>query len=904
MKVRVASAGTGKTTALVFRYLELLAEYPPHRIAAVTFTRAAAAQLRTRIHGALLEVARSGSYKGRSVGEKVQKQALHYAELVLGAPIHTIHGFFAETLRLVAPLVGLDPEFVFLDATEAETIFREEAAAYLYLQEKGDELEELLLARYRKRPLAEELRPIGARAIELEASYRAVEDRYWSRLGGKLLGPADVELKAIQLFSGPPAGAMERILSRYAYVFVDEYQDTNPLQVRAFTALEANGVPVEVVGDPKQSIYAFRNADVEGFRKALAEGEPLTRLDISYRHAPGIVRFLNRLTRELALGELGFKGQEAFDVSPNDTSAAGEVELFWVTGPQGVGELRVQEAHLLAKRLRELRSRFSWREMAVLVRSRGSVPGLEAAFSQWGIPYVTSQARGFYNLPEVRDLYHALRSGFDAGDRLSLAAFLRGPFIGLSLRELDQVFKAENPLEQLEHFPLALERLRQVQDWVGHEPPFAALTRLVREPFLGGASYFERLNSAARANVDALLLKMASYQPERIEMLLAELENLQSSDEEGEVPEGGEDVVRILTVHGAKGLEWPLVAVFDLSRGERNGTDKLHVHGGEFGQATYALAGDPEFGEHKNKWKEKIDQERYRLLYVAASRPSRHLLLTGSVQRQAEEARFWRESWARVLWERLDVNDWPELKVQVVSAEKVKKPTGKPAIAEKAPAPDGRLLLPVPERPRPPVYSPSAVRAEKSLESLEEDEAMVEEVPREAISGFARTVGILGHYAISQNWQLDNHIQLAILKAQREMARYSQEEQSKILAEVQATTANFWRMEAGRVGSRQQDYAELPLMLPLGPTVWEGVIDRLYRLDGDWYLDDYKTDQQAEPEKYHFQLGVYLEAVRRAWKIEPRVRLVYLRLGQVYELRKEDLEAAVQAVIGQGLAEG
>ena len=254
MKVRVASAGTGKTTALVFRYLELLAEYPPHRIAAVTFTRAAAAQLRTRIHGALLEVARSGSYKGRSVGEKVQKQALHYAELVLGAPIHTIHGFFAETLRLVAPLVGLDPEFVFLDATEAEIIFREEAAAYLYLQEKGDELEELLLARYRKRPLAEELRPIGTRAIELEASYRAVEDRYWSRLGGKLLGPADVELKAIQLFSGPPAGAMERILSRYSYVFVDEYQDTNPLQVRAFTALEANGVPVEVVGDPKQSI--------------------------------------------------------------------------------------------------------------------------------------------------------------------------------------------------------------------------------------------------------------------------------------------------------------------------------------------------------------------------------------------------------------------------------------------------------------------------------------------------------------------------------------------------------------------------------------------------------------------------------------------------------------------------
>ena len=66
----------------------------------------------------------------------------------------------------------------------------------------------------------------------------------------------------------------------------------------------------------------------------------------------------------------------------------------------------------------------------------------------------------------------------------------------------------------------------------------------------------------------------------------------------------------------------------------------------------------------------------------------------------------------------------------------------------------------------------------------------------------------------------------------------------------------------------------------------------------------FQTDQQAAPEKYHFQLGVYLEAVRRAWKIEPRVRLVYLRLGQVYELRKEDLEAAVQAVIGQDLAEG
>ncbi|AEB12407.1 UvrD-helicase domain-containing protein [Marinithermus hydrothermalis] len=896
MRVRVASAGTGKTTALVRRYLELLEAHPPHRVAAVTFTRAAAAQLKSRIYAGFSVLEREGAYYGYVPPPERLPRLFSLKEAVLAAPIHTIHGFFAELLRLVAPAMGLDPDFQVLSAGDATGVFREEVRALLYLRGEDPGLEAPLMHLYEKRALARELRPAGPGAERLWALFRAAERRYLARLGGRALGPADVELRAVQMLTEPPNGALERIRGRYAHVLVDEYQDTNPLQGQAFEALEAAGVSIEVVGDPKQSIYAFRNADVAVFRRALRRGVVEAPLAVSYRHAPGLVSFLNRLTQAFAERGWGFGPEEAPEVR-SARSEGGRIELHWVTGEAALAELRQGEARVLAARLRALHDAGRpWREMAVLIQSRGSLPALEAAFEAWGVPFVTAQARGFYGLLEVRDLYHALRVGFDARAHLSLAAFLRGPFGGLSPRAVDAILAAEDPLAALEAYPEVAARVAEIRTWVRQTAPFEALKRLVRTRFLGGKSYLEWLSPAARANVDALLLEFSRNPPARIEALLARLEELRWADEAGEVPAGGEDAVRVVTVHAAKGLEWPVVAVFDLSRKRAHPGAPVFVRPED---GRFATREDPDFTEYQKAWEAREAEEAYRLFYVAASRAAEHLILTGSVALKPDQegrlaARFYGESWARTLWA-LEVDAWPEVRARRwelkevpaaprVQRKEVQPPAGVPA-----------LMRPVRPGRYPPVYSPSALKAERA-EALEVD--CVD--PEASAGGDARAVGILTHYAIAQNWGPDDPEHFENLRAQEVMLAYAPEEQERLLAEVRELLRAY-RALLGRElpWPRDEDYPELPLALPHAGTVWEGVIDRLYRVGDRWYLEDYKTDRTPRPERYAFQLALYRRGVREAWGIEPEVRLVFLRTREVVCLEPRLLEEAFQRGVGE-----
>ena len=133
MKVRVASAGTGKTTSLVRRYLELLKEgLPLRRIAGVTFTRSAAAELRQRVAQGVLDVLAEGQFLGGPF--EISREMLEEAKLELdGAVLTTIHGFMIETLRLAAPQLSLDPDFNVMGEWQAEAIFEEEMSSLLYL---------------------------------------------------------------------------------------------------------------------------------------------------------------------------------------------------------------------------------------------------------------------------------------------------------------------------------------------------------------------------------------------------------------------------------------------------------------------------------------------------------------------------------------------------------------------------------------------------------------------------------------------------------------------------------------------------------------------------------------------------------------------------------------------------
>jgi ATP-dependent helicase/nuclease subunit A len=856
MRVYLASAGTGKTHALVEELKGLLRSgVPLRRIAALTFTRKAAEELRERARRAVLELSL----------EEARRE-------VHGAVFTTIHGFMAEALRHTAPLLSLDPDFAVMDELLAEALFLEEARSLLYLKGLEGGWEDLLLALYRKRTLAERLHPLpGAEEVfalfeEALAGYRR---RAWAALG-----PSDLEGLALRLLENPEA--LRRVVERFPHILLDEYQDTGPLQGRFFQGLEEAGARVVAVGDPKQSIYLFRNARVEVFREALKRAEEVHLLTTTYRHARRVAQFLNRFT--------ALFGKEGVEVE-TARREEGRVEVHWVVGEGSLEDRRRAEALLLAERLLALKEEgYAFSEMAVLVRSRRSLPHLEAAFRARGVPYGLGRGRSFFTRPEVRDLYHALRLSLLEGppgpeERISLLAFLRGPWVGLDLSQVEEALKAPDPLSLL---PVEVrERLLGLRK-LAELPPLEALKRLSRDE-----AFLRRLSPRARANVDTLLLLAAMERFPDLEALLEWMRVRAEDPEASELPERSQGV-QVLTVHAAKGLEWPVVALFDLSRGENPKEEDLLV--GLRGEV--ALRGTPAYQEVRKALQKAQEEEALRLLYVALSRAKEVLLLTGSATGRPGP-------WVRAM-ERLGLG--PEGQDPLVRLHPLPKPLPPIPSPEPPPSPSPALYasLAFSPRPLPWVYSPSAFK--KAQEPI----PLTEALEKEALPEFSRALGTLVHYAIARHLDPEDEGAMAGLLLQEVAFPFAEGEKRRLLEEVRDLLRRYRGMLGTHLApleAREEDHAELPLVLPLGGTVWYGVLDRLYRVGGRWYLEDYKTDHEVRPEVYRFQLAIYRKALLEAWGVEAEARLVYLRHGLVHVFPPEELERALKESL-PGMAPG
>ncbi len=911
MRVRVASAGTGKTYSLVMRYLELIAGGTPlRRIAGVTFTRKSADELRQRVGDAISLLIEQGSFESFTLTGS-NKPLFEEARRELdGAVLSTIHGFMGSMLRLCSPYVGIDPDFKMIDELEAQTLFEEEFLSLKYLSQNTshifskvdfDQISEAVLKLFSKRSLAEEFTATDESKQMLEI-YNHVFAAYNARLGGRVLSASDVERKALQLIRIPRA--LARIAERVKVLMVDEYQDVNPVQGKFFSGLGDAGIPTEVVGDPKQSIYGFRNADLEVFREALKKGEALEPLSVSRRHSQSITWFLNHACAYLGENERGFTSLEAPVITTTRTER-GSVEALWVMSDGPVAELRANEALALARRFKELSVQYRFEQMAVLVKAFASADVLEKAFALEGVPYVLGKGRGYFERQEIRDLFHAMHAALGT-NFMHLMAWLRGPFGSLSVSEIDLVMKSDNVEATLhQNHPVVYERLLQIRNTLisgesGHDSkilnPLEALSYLARERIIEGKSLQEILSIRARENVDALLFYFAAKPVQDLESLLEELEKRSNDREAGEVPQSGSGV-QILTIHGSKGLEWPVVAVFDMGRGAAPARSEAvwisPPKKGDVLSAQVALEHTVAANSFKASAVAKQEQESFRLFYVAISRARDVLILTGSVSRG-------RPSGWMALAEPLDISQeaqasegfpvtvsvLPNIPVELREVEK------DAFIPEKAPWTAKEFF----KNPFPPVSSPSSFQ-EQRLEAEGEPVAFSGPEYAEAIPGKSRAVGTLVHYAIGNNWNDPTPAQCINLEVQDVMFPFGPEERKIIMEEVLELIGLYRNMLGKEIPTiREEDHAEIPLALPISGTVWQGVIDRLYCTNGVWFLEDYKTDRIPKPEQYYFQLGIYRRAVQEAWGHVPICRLVYLRSSTVVELDPDLLEGEIVAV--------
>lgn len=897
MKIRVASAGTGKTAWLTRRFLELIAQgLPLYRIAGVTFTNRAAAELALRLERGLRAVLQGEAVYGFQAAPAhlpLFQAALQQLE---AAPLGTIHRFMGRCLRLAAPLVNLDPDFELLGDGDAQLLFEETLRSLQFMGQSlappGFEAAlgvswnsacKQLFQRRSQSPVW--LAGEGLENQQLLEGFDQIMAAYRLALGPRRLDLAELELRALQAVQSPRAGP--RLVQRFPQLLVDEYQDVNPVQGAFFAALEQAGCQIEAVGDPKQAVYEFREANLEVFRQARQRAQELGQeeasLTTTYRHGQVLTRFLNRLGSTMGKQHWGFALNESPTVATIH-SELGHLEVHWIVGSAGANLLRQHEARVVAARLQTLSNLYPPQQMAVLVRSRHSLPLLEEALRTAGLPFAEQQGRGLYARNEIRDLYNALMAGLDP-QGLPLAAWLRSPWVGLSLASIDRVLQASQPLTLLEtHHPQVFRQWKALRSLIQKERPIEVIRTLLREPLEGGQTYPERLDQDARENLDWLLFEYHRRPPATIELLLQRLEQLQRQADLPVVPQGGAGI-QLLTIHGAKGLEWPVVAVFDLIRNPPPTPTDLVLAGGKV-----FLPGTPAYPQALQAAEERRRQEQYRLLYVAVSRGKKVLLLSGSPG-DLPGPNDWLEVMQAMQLGPEHPLEHPQITVQTHTFRQV--------LSSPQPVENHGLAAAwwssaqFEAGPFPPVYSPSALRRHNDLP--EELPGLPDPQEGEVIPQRSQAVGTLVHYALGQNWEPERAQHLHNLEAQEVMFPFDPQQRAEIMQEV----VQLWRNYQNLLGTvlpwpRDEDYPELPLLWSRGGTVWQGVADRVYRVAGQWFLDDYKTDWKIQPEQYHFQLAVYQQALQEAWGVKVQARLIYLRHQQVLLLEDHLLQAALQ----------
>ncbi len=665
-----AAAGSGKTSVLVERYVRAVLDdgLDPARILAITFTERAAWELKERIRARLQDLGR------RSLARDAEASA-----------IGTIHGFCARLLRADPLAAGLSPSFTILEEATAarmrtaaftdalgsamqQAVPAELDAAAAY---GPDRLRQIVSAAYAELRSRGQARPaLPAAPIEGPQDALAAHALLGSLLSGygadyqarKRMRSAvdfdDLELLALQILAQPHLRA--RWMERFDMLMVDEFQDTNRRQLALLCAIE--GENLFTVGDEWQSIYGFRHAEVEIFRRRedeLAGGGASLALTRNFRSRPGIIdavnavfgrRFGERFNPLVAAREPAEGGRPCVEVLLTDARGWEREE-----SAQSAPAWRQAEARLIARHLRELVQEGAARpgEIALLLRSMTDLAVYEAALRDEGLPTCSVSAE-LWEALEVQDVICGLRALANPLDELALHGVLAGPSAALSAGALWQLSRAlgdDGGRRRL------WEAICEAVDRPGGLTPLPAADRPRLVSF---RERFEReRRGAGERTLQALVRSLAaagSPEPANVRRLMAlarDFEALEGRDLRGfiehlehlaqtrsavarQASQGQPEAVQLMSIHAAKGLEFPVVCVADLGRtGNGRESPYLLIDGERVGLRVARLDGsapEPAF-DYEQLARARVlaeEQEEDRILYVAMTRAREMLLLSGA----------------------------------------------------------------------------------------------------------------------------------------------------------------------------------------------------------------------------------------------------------------------------------
>ena len=769
-------------------------------------------------------------------------------------------------------------------------------------------------------------------------------------------------------------------------LLIDECQDTNAFQLRLLGRLvdlpAGGGAPPDgrlfVVGDAQQSIYRFRGAQVEVFAGLCGrlgpDGQEL--LSTSFRTHDAGIAFINHL-----FGPLMGADYAAIEAHRKDAPPQASVEVLLAAGseaePLGSADAAAKaQAAATAERIRRMldeRERLvwdaeagSWRpvacgDVAILLARMTKSLDYERELQRRGIPYYVVAGTGFFQQQEVFDVLNALAAVDNPADDVALFGALRSSLFGLDDNTLMHVAESCRPpyhaalpaaglAERLGperhealHFAAELigrlharkdavgidELLAELLDETGYEATL--LSQFQGRRMLGNVRRVVERGRIAAADG----LSLADFIAQMQELVLSE-----SRYEQAAVAGEYENVVRVMTIHKAKGLEFPVVILPDLNAGHRGPTGRCLIRS-DWGPTVKLAAADGDAEEADEPLSYRLARrlearaerrEDLRKLYVAATRHQDHLILVGADLRTREDRFAPADSYLAQMDEVLEIRAaladgrcelpyadgrYAAALARVVPAPAAGSPAGQPAGQKLLRSADSAAGLarsiiqaagPAGELPRVGPLPAETGQVEIAVTALNDFEKCpmlyrwryelrvpaepappaAEGAPRPGGSHLdAATIGTLYHRCMELlDFAAPQDAAALIRQAAGEMELDEHAELATLADELGRAMGRLRRHELwGRLASARQLFRELDFVMDCPPAVLRGQIDLLCQdPDGAWHVVDYKSDRvgpeaiEAHARGYELQLLVYAAAAGRHLGAPPAgAELYFLR---------------------------
>lgn len=542
----IAGAGSGKTRVLTMRIAHLIEQCHvwPNKILAITFTNKAANEMKERIRQMLPE-------QGNAVF------------------ISTIHSLCVRILREDIPAMGMPRNFTVMDADDQRSILKE-AYKEFGLDKQTYTFGSMLdyIANNKSAEISPERAYVFAGDLRGENDKAKVYEYYVNRQQAiYALDFDDLLLYTVRMFR-QFAEIQAKWVQRFHYIHVDEFQDIDKIQYDLIQLLAGNDNSVYVVGDPDQTIYTWRGADVNiimNFEKDYQPCETIV-LNENYRSTPSILNGANALihnNRNRVDKDL-FTSRPDKGAITHYSSAGEEYEATWIA-------CKINELHKQGQR---------YRDCAILYRSNYLSRALEKAMIEQRIPYVIYGGIKFYERAEIKDALCYLRMVCGSDD-LALMRIINVPRRGLGNKTMDTIVQRSRAAGKTMYEVIRDEKVvsgkaqttidnfvKMVEKWKNLASS-TSISRLL-EMILSDSGYRSMLEADKEnerlENLKELITDIESYTVNYPDSSLEEYLQLVSLYGDKGAEDGG-DHVQLMTVHAAKGLEFDTVFVYGMSEG-------------------------------------------------------------------------------------------------------------------------------------------------------------------------------------------------------------------------------------------------------------------------------------------------------------------------------------------------